>query len=110
MEALKQIRWKVTGGGIFTLGRTEHLPGSVFLAFPYQIPETFRDVIRPVDYIPQAPEVQEITATGVKPTFIIEPSKRDGYFNVVNEATGKVMNGKILKEDAAKIFLQDLLK
>jgi len=92
-----RIRWKKVGGGSLHLKNRIIKPGQVFLAYPHEIPEAFRDNIIAIDKLPE-----EKPVIGVKATFTIE-KKVGQYYNVVN-SSGKVMNEKGLKiEEAEKL-------
>ena len=129
-----KTRWKNHGGGSFHAnigGKIKIIkPGEVFMASAYEIPEAFRDVIRPVASVePQATIKQPIP----KPKPVAEVKKEEipapvdpvveeeipatlkysvvprsaGYWNVVDK-DGKLMNEKALRASAAEELVKSL--
>jgi len=102
MEREKLIRWKKIGGGSLRLGNRLIKPGQVFTARAIDIPESFRDVIIPLEDLPEEPEIQ-----AVEETYELV-HRGGGYYNVVNSATGKIMNESALRKEAAESLKSDL--
>ena len=98
------LRWRKTGGGTFRMGNGKIIkPNQVFSATVEDIPEGFRHMIVPadgsVDEVDQPLEItQEIYAIR---------SASPGWYNVV-DSQEKVINEKMLRQDAAKELVQSL--
>jgi hypothetical protein len=88
-----KIRWKHTGGGILRLrdGRVIK-PGETFLAYPNDVPEAFRDTIKPLDPVSTVPE-----SAVVKVKFSVQRRGNSNWYDVV-DAQGKGVNEKALKK------------
>ena len=100
-----EIRWKKTGGGSFRMRSGKIIkPGQIFTATEDEIPVAFRNVIIPLDTLPNQEQVVEedvpikVVATEYK---VIPRGKSKTWFDVVN-AQGKVLNEKALHEEDAK--------
>ena len=120
-----QSRWKKTGGGSFHAkigGKTRIIkPGEIFIAREDEIPESFRDTVKPLGTVVQATstetkKVEEVVEEVVKVTASPTPSALEyevrarsggGYFDVVDK-NGKVQNEKALRKDAAAALLESL--
>jgi len=79
-------------------------PNQTFLAFPHEIPEAFRDLIKPVNKadLEEPPVVLEsVTKFAVK-------ERAPGWFDVIEENTGKVLNQSALRKDEAEKLAQEL--
>lgn len=105
----QKLRWKYIGGSSFWMGKHIMKPGQIFSATASEIPSAFRDVIVPVDMIP---EPGKKTIPGKVATFekvLRENKGKDDVdlYDVVNEK-GKALNGKGLTEEVADEFLKDL--
>ncbi len=78
-------------------------PNQKFLAYPGNIPASFRDVVVPVDKDAEKYEQPKVESTEYK----LE-SRGSGWFDIVNATTGKCMNEKALKRDAALKKISEL--
>jgi len=115
------IRYKKIGRGSFHFNGKIIKPNQVFLARPSQISKSFKDLIIPLDSVPQAsssPEPQVIPHA-VVPEYKVEPRGKSLYlFDVLMkigaEEDGtpkyKVLNEKGLKREVADEFVRDLLR
>jgi hypothetical protein len=103
-----RLRWSHTGGGSFWLNNHIIKPGQVFYAKASEVPEAFRDQLKPLD---GTPDPDRKPVVGVQSTFKMVALEAEGdeevKYNVVNEK-GKAINGKPLTEEKAKALLQDL--
>jgi len=121
-----QSRWKKTGGGSLhlTIGGSKRIikPGEIFTAKEEEIPDSFRDVIKPLDTIVVPVKQVEKPVEPVKPVKPVEPVVKasaleysvrarsgGGYYDVVDK-NGKAQNEKALREDAAEALLKSLLE
>jgi len=103
LEIPTKMRWK-NMGGTFRLNRNTIIkPGEKFLAFPYEISEAFRDVIIPLEAIP---EVKPKPIPFIPVNYTLKPTD-DGFFDIYN-IQGKKMNEKPLEETVAKNLINDL--
>lgn len=110
----KTIKWRKTGGGSLRFpvrgadGKAKQKiikPNEVFSAKQSEIPESFRDIVVPVD----------TTQVGVGGEPPIEPEagvfelkeRGDGWYDVVN-SVGKVLNEKALKKEEAERVVKSL--
>jgi len=76
-----------------------------FQALPSEVPEAFRDIIKPIGIDIQAEAVKEVRIAPA-PAFTTK-LKSPGYYDVVN-SEGKVMNEKALRKDAADSLVKKL--
>jgi len=99
-----EIWFRKTGAGSFrTKNGTIIKPNQKFKAKPSDIPSGFRDLIHPLDDITEDAALPELT----KSRFEVI-SKGAGWFDVVNISSGKAMNEKGLRVQAAKDLLESL--
>ena len=98
-----------TGKGTFRLANGKKVkPNEVFQAYPEDIPEAFRDVIKPYGQDKQVEEVFQVTGKVEDPTPIYSIQETDsvGWWNVV-DSQGKVVNeNKLRKNDAEELVNQ----
>ena len=104
-----KVRWKHDGGGSFWLNGHIIKPGQVFYAKSSEVPQAFRDQLKPMD---GAPDPDRKPIVGSVSTFNIVPITSENEedevkFNVVNEK-GKAINGKPLTQEKAEALLKDL--
>ena len=106
---VEKQKFKKQGGGSFRLSTGRRIkPGQVFDAYPSEIPEGFRDQVKPLG--------DKTTEEVFKETGIIESkepgfkkeSKGGGWFDVINLKTGKVLNEKSLREEEADKLVEAL--
>lgn len=95
-------RWKKLGNKSFRMANGRIIkPNQIFEATEAEIPKAFRDVVVPVDPLPQeAPLV-------VPPGGYQVRSRGPGWFDVV-DAHGKVVNENALRQADAQKLLEDL--
>ena len=113
----EQVRFKKIGGGSFRTGNRIIKPGQVFMAFPSEIPKSFRDVVIAVDQDfkfeenknkkespPPSPIVVNL------PKYSVQSHGKSLYLYDVVDAQGKILNEKSLKKEIAEKFVEDLMK
>jgi hypothetical protein len=99
-----KIKWKKLGGGSFRMASGRIIkPNQIFEAAPEEIPMGFRDVVVPVDTIPEPPAL-EVVPGGYRVM-----SRGPGWYDVV-DAHGKVVNEGALRQADAQKLLEDLSK
>ncbi len=99
-----QIRWIKTGGGSFRMANGRIIkPNQTFYAKPEDIPKGFRDLVKPLDDLPEEAPIKSITV------FEMREHSDGGFFDVVNAKTGKKMNENPLDKETAEIMLRGLL-
>jgi hypothetical protein len=105
----KQVRCQKLGGGSFQLGNRIIKPNQIFLAYPEEIPEAFRDSIIFLEKVPEKPTQQNPTqpANVAKHTYSLKASQEEGLFDIVDES-GKKINENSLEEDIATELVNDL--
>jgi len=81
-------------------------PGQRFLADPALLPKAFMDVIRPVGKLNgvASPSPENVE----KAEYILKSRGGGGWFDVVHATTGKVINEKALKRQAALELIESL--
>ncbi len=100
---MKRIKWKKIGGGTFRMSSGKIIkPNQEFMATPEEIPSAFRDVIRPLDYVP---DLKEISATVPQTYEIVHRSY--GWYDIVN-SYGKKVNEKSLRKTEAETMVEQL--
>ena len=98
----KPIRWKKIGNGSFILNNRYIKPGQTFMATVEEIPTAFRDLIVPVDALPEDPFK--------KPKKVVNYSlsqTEDGKWNIVDKL-GKVFNDSPMELNEAEKVLNVL--
>ncbi len=101
------ITWKKTGGGSLRLAKRLIPPGATFKARVSEIPKGFRDVVIPMELIPEA---QQVTVPPVKSAFQVVPrGKSKSMFDIIG-ANGKRMNEQPLTKAVAERLKADLEK
>jgi hypothetical protein len=96
------IRWKKVGNGSFLFNNRYIKPGQVFTATVEEIPTAFRDLIVPVDKLPDDPFK--------KPKKVVNYSlsqTEDGKWNIVDKL-GKVFNDSPMELNEAEKVLNVL--
>ena len=99
------LRWKKTGGGSFHFNNTIIKPGQIFTAHPDEIPEAFRDIIIPMEAIPEDIEIPEVAEM----VFTIQEIEDSTKVNII-DSNEKVINEKPLTKTAAKKLIKELQK
>ncbi len=98
-----RIKWKKIGGGTFRMASGKIIkPNQEFMAVPEEIPEAFRDVIRPLEYVP---EPVEVSATTPQTYEIVHRSY--GWYNII-DSQGKKVNEKSLRKAEAEAMVEQL--
>lgn len=101
-----KVRFRKIGGGSFVLGKRRVKPNETFFAFPHEIPKEFRDVIIPLEEIPE--ETAKGKVVSVKPEYRLQRRGTTTWYDVVNE-NDKVMNEKALHRNDALDLIKDFL-
>jgi len=105
------VWWRKKGGGSLHMridGRMKIIKqNQKFPAKPEEIPETFRDVIVPIDASELNTVEKKQQSIDVKSLKYTVKSKGGGWFDVI-DATGKVVNEKALRQEAADQLVKDL--
>lgn len=100
----KEIWWRKTGGGSHRMKRNGKRviikPGQKFKARPSEIPEAFRDIIIPLENLPEEAPVK------IEEKEIEIVHKGSGWYNVV--MNGKIMNEKALRPEEAEELAKNL--
>ena len=119
-----QSRWKKLGGGslLISIGGKKRIikPGEIFIAKEEEIPEGFRDRVKPLDTIVKTiptgmtrgadsappPEAPPKPPTAL--VYSIQARSSGGYYDVVDK-DGKPQNEKALRKDPAEALLKSLM-
>ena len=103
------VRYIKNGGGSLRLPNRIIKPNEVFDAYPEDIPETFRDMIVPLDgeVKKQQEAVVQVSVPKAEKLEYFTKLRGGGYYNVV-DTNGKVMNEKALRKDAAEDLIKSL--
>ena len=97
-----KIRWKKLGGGSFRTRNGRIIkPNQVFEASVEEIPKGFRDVVVPLEALPQDKPLE------VPPGNYQLRSRGAGWYDII-DAQGKVVNENALRQDGARKLLEDL--
>ena len=104
---MKRMRtWKKTGGGSFRLPNRIIKPNQVFKAYEEEIPESFRDVVIPLDdVVEQVSEKEDASTPQVTDFKVVH---RAGKWYDIESASGKKLNEKALSKEDAEKFIADL--
>src|SRR5574343_677517 len=87
--APKPIRWKTIGNGSFILNNRHIKPGQTFMATVEEIPKAFRDVVVPVEGLPEDPLLNVKKSSN----YSIVEIEGTNTWNIV-DGHGKVLNEK----------------
>jgi hypothetical protein len=102
-----QIWWRKIGGGSFRIHGKIIKPNEKFKAASSEIPKAFRNVVIPLENIPEVSQPSKAVVPGKIPIYQLKQKERAGWFDIVNEH-GKAINEKPLKEEDAVQLLNDL--
>jgi len=117
MSESNEIRWRKIGGGSLRYIRGKIIkPNEIFIARPEEVPLAFRKHVVALEDIPETiiEPVQPFTArkrktsTDTEEVYKIQKRSSSGWWDVVNSVSGKVINEKGLREDAAKQLVEEL--
>jgi hypothetical protein len=98
------IMYRKVGSGTFRTKQGKIIkPNQKFMAKPSDIPEVFKDVIVPLDDLPD----EQVHPETIGPKYEVV-SKGAGWYDVINSVTGKVVNEKGLRQADAKKLIEDL--
>lgn len=111
MERKKEkVRFQKLGGGSFRLPGRIIKPNQFFWAYPEEIPQAFRDSVKPVDdklVFEGKSEKQEIAQTESVEPHYYKHHKGGGVFDIYREGDDKLMSSGIKgKEEADRILDQ----
>jgi len=95
-----RVLYKKVGGGSFRLENRIIKPNQTFYAYPYEIPEAFKDVVLPMEEF-EPPKVMVVD-------FHLEPIPDTDTFNIV-DGDGKVLNEQPLTKEVAEEALAKLV-
>lgn len=106
MERTKnKQKWRKIGGGVLRIGARTIRSGDVFFADASEIPQSFHNML--VELSP-APMVEKEEPEPALPAYEV-CRVGAGWFDVVNVSTGKPINAKRLRAEAAEALLKTLL-
>lgn len=98
--APKPIRWKKIGNGSFILNNRHIKPGQTFMATVEEIPKAFRDVVVPVEGLPEDPLLNVKKSSN----YSIVEIEGTNTWNIV-DGQGKVLNEKpMIRIEAEKLL------
>lgn len=98
--APKPIRWKKIGNGSFILNNRHIKPGQTFMATVEEIPKAFRDVVVPVEGLPEDPLLNVKKSSN----YSIVEIEGTNTWNIV-DGHGKVLNEKpMIRIEAEKLL------
>lgn len=108
----QEIQYIKKGGGSLRMARKgpkgrkgyKIIPsGSKFWAYPHEIPEGFKDIVVPLNAVPEKEELP----LDVEKTEYTKVHKGGGKYNVV-DSNGKVINEDLLTKDEAVDLIKSL--
>jgi len=110
MERNKKVKFKKIGGGSLRFQGKIIKPNQEFWADPIDIPETFRDIVIPVDPLglEKKKETVEEVKEGESSVVYSLKHRGGGWFDVINSETGKVINEKALPKGEAEKLIESL--
>jgi len=114
MERVREerVRFKKVGHGSLRIGHKIIKPNEVFLAYPSEIPNAFKDLVVAVDAkdanVLFNEDVKEEPIKVVAPEYFVKPRGKSKYLFDVVDARGKVLNEKPLKKEQAEALIKDL--
>jgi hypothetical protein len=101
----EKIKWLKKGGGSFRMADGKIIkPNQTFMAAPEEIPVGFRDVVVPLEEIPEAKEPKILVGSAYK----VEKRQNSSWYDVVNSVSDKPINDKALRLEDAKALLKEL--
>jgi len=103
-ESGEKIKWKKLGGGTFRLQSGKIIkPNQVFDAYVSEIPKAFRDVVVPLDPLPE-----DVPLTVTSGDYQVK-SRGPGWYDVF-DAFGKRVNEQALRQPEAEKLAEELMK
>jgi hypothetical protein len=104
-----KIRYKKIGGGSLRMHRKIIKPGEIFMAYPADIKEGWKNVVVPLDTVPVSEAKKEVVNPKVTAYKLQPRGKSKLWFDVVGP-NGKILNDKALKKVTANQLINDLSK
>jgi len=104
------IKWRMIGKGVFYIGKRPIPNGMIFSATPEQIPESFRDIVVPLDPVKAIQnDKSKKVPKKVAPIVFKLKERDDDLWDVVN-GKGKAMNEDPLSKAEAEALRKELKK
>jgi hypothetical protein len=101
-----RIWWRKVGGGSLRIGKRIIKPNEKFQASPEDIKPAFRDLVVPLEDVPEI--AGNKVPTVIKSEYKLQPrGKSNTWFDVVDK-NGKVLNDKGMQKDKAEKLIKDL--
>lgn len=107
-EKEEKVRFRNNGGPYLHIDGKIKAPGKVFKAYPSDISESLRIHIKPLDGIDEPSKKPLPTAT-IKGGYEIV-NKSPGWYDVIQNDNGKIVNEKGLRKEAAEELINSLSK
>lgn len=114
----KEIQWRKIGGGSLRYIRNKIIkPNEVFIARPEEIPLAFRRQVVALEDVPETmvEPVRPFTVRKRKSSldtkaevYKVQQRSTNGWWDVVNSVSGKIINEKGLREEAAQQLVKEL--
>ena len=114
----KEIQWRKIGGGSLRYVRGKIIkPNEIFTACPEEVPLAFRKQVVALEDIPETviEPIQPFTtcrrdssSDTKEEIYKTQERSAGGWWDVVNSVSGKIINEKGLREDAAKKLVEEL--
>jgi len=98
------IRWQKVGGGSLYFKNHIIKPNEKFWAAKESLPKAFMDTLIPLTKLP---EEEVVVEQKVEAGYKLSPKGR-GWFDIVDEKTGKKLNEKSMRLDEATEYLESL--
>jgi len=107
-----RIRYRKIGGGSLHLKNRLIKPNEIFLAYPSEIKEAFRDTVIPLEEEPKRPmpKVEPLPKPAVKSAYTLKARGKSRLLFDVVDAQGKILNEKVLTKTLAEQLIAGLNK
>ena len=106
----KEIKWRKVGGGSLRYIRGHIIkPNEVFIAYENEIPLAFRGFVVPLEDLPKTEgDKVLLEKRGGQAKYELH-SVGNGWWDIINVASGKAINEKQLRKNDAEKVLKELL-
>jgi len=98
---MEKIRYQKLGGGILEFHGKNIRRGETFKAYPGEIPDGFKDIVQPLEEIPDPDKIVAGFHFEVR-------HKGGGWYDVINTISGKTVNNESLRVEKARELIKSL--
>ena len=117
METHVECKWQKIGGGSLRYIRGHIIKANeIFVAYEHEIPLAFRKNVTKLETLSKTEDVEDSSSEADKENTITKSISHfeirpvgGGWFDIVNSASGKIINEQKLRKAAAEKVIQELI-